>query len=464
MQATASVYTRSNAVYSKLTFKESKGAVKRLIPDNLPADYSGTFYVRLWEQGKRVWKPYRSLDEAMVAQANFATNQDRARKGIPLLPTPTVELNPSTSGSVAEAAATYLKEQESRVQGWRDGSKGGLSPNTYTAVKKSIQVFVDACTDFGAVNIAEFKTPERGRAIMLHVKKWIAAKTERRKGKAAYADGLKFTYISQLLAHNGIKMARDKKVHWNGDPGLLKWHEVPRAQRPKVSDVVYYTPADLKAMWNGAGKVIPAKNGAARTSWTSDDIRDLLEVLVLTGMRDEEVQHLQWDDIIWANGDGLPKFKVKDKPQYDWKPKNGERTVRPVEHFAVALRETLKARKTRMKVTNDRTLVFHTTVNTPDQNFADQIRKMLDNALTAKYEFNRPEAHEQNIVHNFRRTFATVLNSCYGLSAPTVQDRIGDADLVTVQRYLGKVDDPAAMRKAFEALPFGPKGRAKTRK
>jgi integrase len=184
-----------------------------------------------------------------------------------------------------------------------------------------------------------------------------------------------------------------------------------------------------------------------------------MEVLVLTGMRDEEVQHLQWDDIIWENGNSLPKFKIKDKPQYDWKPKNGERIVEPIEYFAVKLRETLKARKARKKITNDRTLLFPTTVNTPDQNFADQIRKMLDNALAAEHEFNRREAHEENIVHNFRRTFATVLNSCYGLSAPTVQDRIGDADLTTVQRYLGRVNDPQTMRKAFEALPFGPKAR-----
>jgi integrase len=252
-------------------------------------------------------------------------------------------------------------------------------------------------------------------------------------------------------------MAQDKKVRWDGDPGLLRWHEVPRAKKPKVSDVVFYTPDDLKAMWDGAGKVIPAKRGAQRASWIAEDIRDVIAVLTLTGMRDEEVQHLQWDDIIWANGDGLPKFRVKDKPQYDWKPKNGERTVQPIEHFAIALRDRLKARMARRKVSRDNSLVFPTTVDTPDQNFADQIRKAMSNALKAGYEFNRPEAHQHNIVHNFRRTFATVLNSCYGLSAPTVQDRIGDADLTTVQRYLGKVDDPATMRKAFERLPFAPK-------
>ena len=344
---------------------------------------------------------------------------------------------------------------------WRNGSKGGLSPATVDVIKNAIDTLIRACEDFGAINIAEFKNPERGRKIMLHVRNWMEQNTKRRKGKAAYTDGKKFTFIASFLAENGIKMSKDKTATWSGDPGLLKWHEVPRPTRPKVSDVVFYTPEDLKSMWDGAGKVVATRSGAQRASWTGEDIQDLLAVLTLTGMRDEEVQHLQWDDIIWANGDGLPKFKVKDKPQYDWKPKNGERTVQPVEHFAVALRERLKSRKARKKITKDESLVFPTTVDTPDQNFADQIRKAMDNALKAEYQFNRPEAHQHNIVHNFRRTFATVLNSCYGLSAPTVQDRIGDADLTTVQRYLGKVDDPMAMRKAFERLPFGPKTRAK---
>jgi integrase len=451
MRATATLYTRvSGQPYSKVEIKKDKPVV--------PSEYTGAFYLRLSEGGKRMWKSFPNLDEALTAQANIETNLDRARKGIaPLVVEQPVISSTGKDKTIANAATAYLKEQESRIQGWRNGSKGGLSPATVDVIKNAIETFLNACGDCGAVNIAELKDAERGRRIMLHVRDWMEKNTVRRKGKAAYTDGKKFTFIASFLAENGIKMSQDKTKKWSGDPGLLKWHEVPRPIRPKVTDVVFYTPEDLKAMWNGAGKVVPAKSGAQRASWTGEDIRDVLAVLTLTGMRDEEVQHLQWDDIIWANGDGLPKFKVKDKPQYDWKPKNGERTVKPIEYFAVALRERLKARKARRKVSRDNALVFHTTVDTPDQNFADQIRKAMDNALKAKHQFNRPEAHQHNIVHNFRRTFATVLNSCYGLSAPTVQDRIGDADLTTVQRYLGKVDDPAAMRKAFERLPFGSK-------
>jgi integrase len=452
MRAKATLYTRiSGQPYSKVEFKKDKPVV--------PPSYEGAFYLRLSEDGKRKWVSFPNLPEALTAQANIETNLDRARKGIAPLPVAAPVLSPAAKSTITDAAASYLAEQETRVQGWRNGSQGGLSPATLDVIKNAIETFLKACADFGAVRIAELKDPARGRQIMLHVRDWMEKNTDRRKGKAAYTDGKKFTYIAQLLAVNGIKMAQDKKIRWDGDPGLLRWHEVPRAERPKVSDVVFYTPEDLKALWDGAGKVIQTKNGSQRASWIAEDIRDLLAVLILTGMRDEEVQHLQWSDIIWANGDGLPKFKVKDKPQYDWRPKNGERTVQPVEFFAVALRERLKGRRARKKVTNETGLVFPTTLNTPDQNFADQIRKAMNNALKAGYQFNRPEAHEHNIVHNFRRTFATVLNSCYSLSAPTVQDRIGDADLETVQRYLGKVDDPAAMRKAFERLPFGPSKR-----
>ena len=44
----------------------------------------------------------------------------------------------------------------------------------------------------------------------------------------------------------------------------------------------------------------------------------------------------------------------------------------------------------------------------------------------------------------FRRTFATILSNCYDLSAQTVQDRIGDRDMKTTSRYLGKVKNPSA--------------------
>jgi integrase len=93
-------------------------------------------------------------------------------------------------------------------------------------------------------------------------------------------------------------------------------------------------------------------------------------------------------------------------------------------------------------------------MSTPDQNFAAHIRQ-LQTAATAKGYTFAPKAR-QNVVHNFRRSFATILNSCYGLSAPTVQHRIGDSSLATTSRYLGLVDDPRAMQRAFERIPFGP--------
>lgn len=450
---TATLYTRNTGEsYQKVEFsKQGKPVV--------PKDYSSAFYLRVSEDGTRKWLSFSGLDEALAQRQRIFDNIGIGlRPSTGLAPAEPAPIRTSSGGklSIVDAVDDYLTEQRKRIKGWRDGSLGGLSAGTLTVISTAMENFKSACSEFGALSMDEFKNHDRGRAMLLSFLEWLDKNTERRKGKAAYTDGKKCSYVSQFLAKHGIKMAKDKKVNWAGDPGLLEWHEVPRTKKPKVDDVVFYTPADLAAMWKAAGAIADQPQ-YERSHYKVEDYRDLMAVLVLTGMRDEEIQHLEWSDVIWANGDGLPKFKVRDKiTKFDWKPKNGERTVQPVESKAVALRTRLQARQKRMGATQG--LIFPTSAGTVDQNFADRIRMMQTLAVAGKgqlkgkpYSFSRPEANGQNIVHNFRRTFATVLNSCYGLSAPTVQSRIGDADLETVQRYLGKVDDPGAMRKEFEA-------------
>ena len=245
-----------------------------------------------------------------------------------------------------------------------------------------------------------------------------------------------------------MKMAKDKKVDWEGDPGLLEWDEVPKAEKKTVSAVVYYTPSDLLAMWRAAEAV------SERSDFQTDDLRDLMAVLTLTGMRDEEVQHMEFEDI--DHNDGI---KVGNKlKKWDWKPKNGERILEPIEHFAEVLRERLKRRSERMGT--DTGLVFPNREGNPDQNLADRINCIQELAEAGKgqpdgkpYKFSRKEARSK-VVHNFRRTFATILSNCYHLSTQTVQDRIGDREIQTTSRYLGKVKNPLQMKVEFEKLPF----------
>jgi integrase len=446
----------SNPPYRFLEVEIEKG--KPVAPED-----STSFYLRYSVNGKRKVEPVgQDITAAFAAYQNRELNHARISQGLKPIEAEASALiedfkTAGAGSTIAEAATAYLAKQTARVNDWRAGSKGGLSPGTLGVIRKAMEDFQSACEDFGAARVNEFKNPERGKAILLHFKKWLNENTKRRNGMPASTDEKKFTYVGEFLAINGVKMAKDKKVRYDGDPGLLDWHEVPQSERRSVSSVVYYTPADLLAMWRAAKEV------NAGTSFTTEDLRDLLMVLTLTGMRDEEVQHMEWQDVNWDDG-----IKVGNKiKEWDWRPKNGERTAEPIEYFADALRSRLRARSERMKT--DKGLVFPNRERNPDQNFADRINYMQDLAEAGRgqpdgkrFNFSRREARD-HVVHNFRRTFATVLNSCYGLSAPTVQDRIGDRDMKTTSRYLGKVKEPLRMKKEFESLPFDDKPKKESR-
>src|SRR6202043_3411489 len=101
-------------------------------------------------------------------------------------------------------------------------------------------------------------------------------------------------------------------------------------------DVVFYTPADIKAMLAAAESVHD------KSIYLADDLKDLILIFVRTGMRDEEIQHLTWEDINWKNGDGKGKITIQDKPKYDWRVKDHEKRIVTMHD---KLRTRLKARE-----------------------------------------------------------------------------------------------------------------------
>lgn len=421
-----------------------------------------SYYVRYTlNKQRRVESFGGDLDKAFAAYRNHELNLARTEQGLKPIEQEASALiqDFKTHGAgiaVKDAIAAYLEKQKSRIDNWRAGERGGLTKSTVATIDKAMRDFQAACDDFGASRIEEFRDAARGRAILLHFKKWLRENTQRRDGLPAATDEKKFIYVGEFLALQRVKMAKDKKVRWDGDPGLLEWDEVPKSEKKTVSAIVYYTPADLLAMWRATERV------SERSGFQTEDLRDLLAVLTLTGMRDEEVQHMEFEDIDWNDG-----IKVGNKlKKWDWKPKNGERIVEIIDCFADALRERLRRRSERMGTETG--LVFPNREGNPDQNLADRINCIQDLAEAGKgqpndkpYKFSRREARTK-VIHNFRRTFATILSNCYHLSAQTVQDRIGDRDIETTSRYLGKVKHPLQMKEEFEKLPFGEEPKSKS--
>lgn len=439
MRAAAALYIREpQQPYSKVAFKNGKPVV--------PKEYGGTYYIRLSENGKRTWKPFKNIDDALTEQANLETNLDRVRKGIAPLPIPSVApVQPE--GTIAVAVAEFIAYSESRENDWRNGADNGLSPNSVVAYRKAMQDFAASCVEFNAIHLSEFQNDDRGEKILLNFKDWLRQNVTRKRGKGAYSDSRKFTVVGQFLARNGIKMKTDRTFNPQ-DAGLVDRVDIPRVKKPGIADVVFYTPEDLKAMLTAADGVHEKSN------FLADDLKDLVMLLLCTGMRDEEIQHLTWKDINWANGDGKMKITVQDKPQFDWRVKDHEKRIVSPDKNAI-LKARLLARKEGRGERADRNgseLLFPTRLGTPDQNFADRINALQKRAESGKkpYTFSRPEARS-HILHNFRKSYATY-QMLQGVPARNIQRDLGHSELSTTERYLAIVEEPEAVRKAYETI------------
>lgn len=435
MRAAATLYTRKTGEsYQKVEFKNDKPVVSK--------DYVGGFHLRLSENGKRVWKSYRNVEDALIAQANFTTNFDRIRKGI----APIAITADAPKGTIAEAVAEFIAYTEGREKDWRNGGDNGLAPNSVVAYRKAMQDFATSCAEFGAVQLSDFQNDARGEAILLNFKNWLLKNVVRKHGKGAYSDSRKFTVIGQFLARNGFKLKTDRTFNPN-DAGLVDRVDVPRVKKSGINDIVYYTPEDIQAMLKAAD------SAHEKSSMLVDDLKDLVWLFFCTGMRDEEVQNLTWADINWANGDGKMKITVQDKPKYDWRVKDHEKRIVSADKNA-----TLKARllarqagkgKRAERLSKD--LIFSTRLGTPDQNFADRINALQKRAEANGYVFSRVEARA-HILHNFRKSYGTY-QSLQGVPIRNIQRDLGHSELSTTERYLAIItDDVDKIRREYAAI------------
>lgn len=439
MHSTVSLYTRAGTKYTRVKFDRGKPI--------LPKNHSGIFYLRYTiNDGKRPWFPFATLEEALIRRTVLMKNRDRIREGLPVLAAPVAAVHQpdKKNPTIAEAVAEFISYSEGRVSVWRKGGSNGLSPNSVVAYRKAMTDFATSCSEFGAVQVAEFRNAERGQKILLHFNTWLDKNVKRKRGKGAYSDSRKFTVVGQFLARNGIKMKTDRTFNPN-DTGLIGRVDIPRVKKPSVRDVVYYTPEDIKAMLGAADDVHEKSN------YLADDLKDLVFLLLCTGMRDEEIQHLTWKDITLSEG-GKLKITVQDKPQFQWRVKDYEKRIVTPDKNAT-LKARLVARKEARGKRADRhgnELLFPTTLGTPDQNFADRINALQKRAEATGYSFSRPETRS-HILHNFRRSYATY-QSLHGETPQNIQADLGHSELTTTSRYLARVDEPDKVLRAYEAL------------
>lgn len=174
------------------------------------------------------------------------------------------------------------------------------------------------------------------------------------------------------------------------------------------------------------------------------DETDLIQFLLCTGSRKQEVMFATWGDINFTLG----TFKITEKLDLGFRPKDREEGLIPIPESLVSL---LKARRKRYPHSR---MIFELPDARSDQHLLKTIKE-----LAYKASLNCGECHHKPmsgrkltgccatsatcnrfILHKFRKTFATMHHEA-GVSARTIQRWLRHSSLETTLRYLAGGDD-----------------------
>jgi len=164
-----------------------------------------------------------------------------------------------------------------------------------------------------------------------------------------------------------------------------------------------------------------------------DSLEDLydkvvFELLLKTGLREQEAMYLEWADIVFGAG----TLTIHSKPKYGFKIKDKEERAL---HIPPDLLERLK--KLRAKRPKSQ-LVIGTTNDRPNMKLLRLLKRRVNAAGIQCGTCNSCKGHnecERWFLHKFRSTYATMLLRS-GLDLTTVQGMMGHSDLQSTMRYL----------------------------
>jgi len=173
-------------------------------------------------------------------------------------------------------------------------------------------------------------------------------------------------------------------------------------------------------------------------SMNNDPIKIVYELLLMTGLREQEAVYLAWTSVDLDRG----ILRVRSNPKYGFKVKDKEQRDLPIpEELLIQLREYRASHPTRKLVTG-------TALDTPNRKLLltlkRRARKAGLNCGVCKSCMERKEC-EHWFLHKFRATFITKLLQS-GMDLRTVMKLSGHSDLESVMRYLCPAADEAIQK------------------
>jgi integrase/recombinase XerD len=162
--------------------------------------------------------------------------------------------------------------------------------------------------------------------------------------------------------------------------------------------------------------------------------RLLFEFLLKSGARMQEAMYCTWADFDFKE----KTFRVKSKPEFEFRPKSWEERTIPLEEGLAA---KLQARQKALKRSG---LVFPTRSGKPNNKMLQACKRIAKRAGLDPEKF---------WLHKFRATFCT-WHADAGVPIPTIQLWMGHKDLATTMRYL-RPNRSAEARAKFNATFAG---------
>lgn len=198
---------------------------------------------------------------------------------------------------------------------------------------------------------------------------------------------------------------------------------VVRTDQPRVHKKLprVYTREEVKALF-------AISNAEDRLVW---------EVFLAAGLREQELSHLGWEDVLFETG----MLHLHAKPDLRFTLKDCEERQIPMPSELMA---KLKARRERYPKTR---LVFPTAAGKVEGHFLRRLKEIIyENGLNCGRCVNRVGVPCKDAavcgqwqLHSFRRTAATRWHEA-GLSVVSVQKLLGHADIETTMSYLAAQD------------------------
>jgi len=324
----------------------------------------GRYFIEWWERGKR---------KRQAAGATTADAQEAARRRKHIL-------EGKALGFEAYAAA---EEEVKRtplhvaLKQYLDVVEALKKPNTLRKYKAVLNRFLDFFSDR---TTARSITPDDLNRFMVYLKK-------------------KHRLDNNSVIHNLIIVAQFLKKQ--GQAGLTRRIDLPEAIRSLPEE---YSDDDLKRFFDVS----------------TPEERTLFTTFLLTGLREQEVVHLSWDDINFT----LSTVRVTAKPDLGFSPKRWEEREVPVPK---RLNELLKVHPRRF----GSRFVFPSPRGNRELHMLDKCKAVAERAKLDATGFD---------LRKFRSTYATRMLRA-GFDVRTVQHWMGHKSLETTMRYLSPAKD-----------------------